>query len=102
MRQLNLIEKCSSPIGDGNNRARKHSVHTTIEKCSSPIGDGNAIRGTVRGCDFKIEKCSSPIGDGNDGSIIIDTRIQIEKCSSPIGDGNLLQLFRKHSHSHYN
>ena len=60
-----------------------------IEKCSSPIGDGNSLRKAV-GCKaLLIEKCSSPIGDGNCLSVIfISSLFVIEKCSSPIGDGN--------------
>ena len=59
-----MIEKCSSPIGDGNNTGFcKHSMEN-IEKCSSPIGDGNSNNALVR-VSIVIEKCSSPIGDGN-------------------------------------
>ena len=37
------IEKCSSPIGDGNfEKVLFASLQVTIEKCSSPIGDGNS------------------------------------------------------------
>ena len=85
------IEKCSSPIGDGNN-----IVHNTvfnmpdrIEKCSSPIGDGNALPLKHHSHYHSIEKCSSPIGDGNFHSFTHRTLHDIEKCSSPIGDGNL-------------
>ena len=62
-----LIEKCSSPIGDGN-REKDHSnvAGMLIEKCSSPIGDGNShYTLNVCHCLVPIEKCSSPIGDGN-------------------------------------
>ena len=38
------IEKCSSPIGDGNWIPEDDDGTTLIEKCSSPIGDGNIIR----------------------------------------------------------
>ena len=38
------IEKCSSPIGDGNSVIRVLYIFAkNIEKCSSPIGDGNSI-----------------------------------------------------------
>ena len=62
-----LIEKCSSPIGDGNiSRSRIMREFTKIEKCSSPIGDGNShYTLNVCHCLVPIEKCSSPIGDGN-------------------------------------
>ena len=36
-----------------------------IEKCSSPIGDGNDYEWFVSDDPYIIEKCSSPIGDGN-------------------------------------
>ena len=36
-----------------------------IEKCSSPIGDGNSSYSYEKQKDNDIEKCSSPIGDGN-------------------------------------
>ena len=37
------IEKCSSPIGDGNRFVLLFVVfENLIEKCSSPIGDGNS------------------------------------------------------------
>ena len=36
-----------------------------IEKCSSPIGDGNILRESPIVMSVQIEKCSSPIGDGN-------------------------------------
>ena len=44
-----------------------------IEKCSSPIGDGNKTCFYVSLIDNKIEKCSSPIGDGNRASEFVDT-----------------------------
>ena len=64
-------------------------IQVKIEKCSSPIGDGNFIN-LIFDCKHIIEKCSSPIGDGN---LIIRMELTniieiIEKCSSPIGDGN--------------
>mgnify|MGYP001780935483 CR=1 FL=1 len=37
----------------------------SIEKCSSPIGDGNLCGKSFVEFREKIEKCSSPIGDGN-------------------------------------
>ena len=59
-----------------------------IEKCSSPTGDGNLI--AVMGTDvLLIEKCSSPTGDGNNRWIFYSEFLfGIEKCSSPTGDGN--------------
>ena len=60
-----------------------------IEKCSSPIGDGNCASPVVSRGFFSIEKCSSPIGDGN--CVLwawLTSCKSIEKCSSPIGDGN--------------
>ena len=37
-----LIEKCSSPTGDGNiDNSDSINSHDIIEKCSSPTGDGN-------------------------------------------------------------
>ena len=62
-----------------------------IEKCSSPIGDGNKEPCEQVDVEFSIEKCSSPIGDGNFMDYkkeIIELIESIEKCSSPIGDGN--------------
>ena len=59
-----------------------------IEKCSSPIGDGNFHLYRQSGI-FQIEKCSSPIGDGKTDDEGYDILEEIEKCSSPIGDGNL-------------
>ena len=112
-----LIEKCSSPTGDGNadwmivwRRQR------CIEKCSSPTGDGNVLSGTsnidtltLRNvvprqgteiyCFYSlittlfIEKCSSPTGDGNAMLLPINQCKFIEKCSSPTGDGNPAMLF---------
>ena len=40
---ISLIEKCSSPTGDGNSLARLIDLQSAliIEKCSSPTGDGN-------------------------------------------------------------
>ena len=61
-----IIEKCSSPIGDGNRYQITDGFLLTIEKCSSPIGDGNDATYT-EGNNMNIEKCSSPIGDGNGG-----------------------------------
>ena len=62
-----------------------------IEKCSSPIGDGNDHRWIFNGIFESIEKCSSPIGDGNSGTTFSAVHgCIIEKCSSPIGDGNKL------------
>ena len=61
---------------------------SVIEKCSSPTGDGNNHSTTIPAPRQPIEKCSSPTGDGNkeENSMIIGT--SIEKCSSPTGDGN--------------
>ena len=41
---ISLIEKCSSPTGDGNSLARLIDLQSAliIEKCSSPTGDGNS------------------------------------------------------------
>ena len=38
-----MIEKCSSPIGDGNLFTVLRIFLWIIEKCSSPIGDGNGF-----------------------------------------------------------
>ena len=38
-----MIEKCSSPIGDGNVEDAIIDYWKKIEKCSSPIGDGNFL-----------------------------------------------------------
>ena len=41
-----------------------------IEKCSSPIGDGNRVlSGVITKKLGVIEKCSSPIGDGNEPTL---------------------------------
>ena len=42
-----MIEKCSSPTGDGNVAFCEYSLNfpIIIEKCSSPTGDGNPVRG---------------------------------------------------------
>ena len=40
-KRLQEIEKCSSPIGDGNESLQINKLGQAIEKCSSPIGDGN-------------------------------------------------------------
>ena len=65
------IEKCSSPIGDGNvNAIGIQIIIECIEKCSSPIGDGNCLSVIFISSLFVIEKCSSPIGDGNGGVMI--------------------------------
>ena len=37
-----IIEKCSSPTGDGNAEEKPIDIEAMIEKCSSPTGDGNA------------------------------------------------------------
>ena len=70
---LPLIEKCSSPIGDGNFYGYKRkALHEFIEKCSSPIGDGNIVSSdTLPFLSVIIEKCSSPIGDGNKSAVYI-------------------------------
>ena len=60
-----IIEKCSSPIGDGNGLKDIDSGQIIIEKCSSPIGDGNSVIRVLYIFAKNIEKCSSPIGDGN-------------------------------------
>ena len=39
-----LIEKCSSPTGDGNIILQSDKNRSIIEKCSSPTGDGNVIK----------------------------------------------------------
>ena len=47
---LKKIEKCSSPIGDGNMKTLQSNFTAVriIEKCSSPIGDGNrALSGVI-------------------------------------------------------
>ena len=88
------IEKCSSPIGDGNKfyLLVYRLLWCCIEKCSSPIGDGNFnCQNTIGRAKTRIEKCSSPIGDGNERRWYI-WRWKIEKCSSPIGDGNSLEI----------
>ena len=36
-----MIEKCSSPTGDGNLPFFNNEGIQMIEKCSSPTGDGN-------------------------------------------------------------
>ena len=61
------IEKCSSPIGDGNFSPAFAVLLSSwlIEKCSSPIGDGNSVIRVLYIFAKNIEKCSSPIGDGN-------------------------------------
>ena len=41
MNTSKIIEKCSSPIGDGNDATYTEGNNMNIEKCSSPIGDGN-------------------------------------------------------------
>ena len=64
-----------------------------IEKCSSPIGDGNRVAALFTNSVLSIEKCSSPIGDGNWSSKSLNNGWIIEKCSSPIGDGNADCLF---------
>ena len=65
--QFCRIEKCSSPIGDGNLCGKSFvEFREKIEKCSSPIGDGNITNSTPIVPPVIIEKCSSPIGDGND------------------------------------
>ena len=38
-----IIEKGSSPIGDGNGGEVEYQIIDTIEKGSSPIGDGNRV-----------------------------------------------------------
>ena len=62
-----VIEKCSSPIGDGNSKSviAEATARLLIEKCSSPIGDGNLTKAFDDRALGLIEKCSSPIGDGN-------------------------------------
>ena len=84
------IEKCSSPIGDGNAVIMSALFFLfPIEKCSSPIGDGNRQEKSFESHWKTIEKCSSPIGDGN--CVLwawLTSCKSIEKCSSPIGDGN--------------
>ena len=52
----NIIEKCSSPTGDGN---KKYSIcqgtSCTIEKCSSPTGDGNySACKHIESCCFRL------------------------------------------------
>ena len=61
----------------------------SIEKCSSPIGDGNITNSTPIVPPVIIEKCSSPIGDGNTPpNVLSNSSNIIVKRSSPIGDGN--------------
>ena len=60
-----LIEKCSSPTGDGNKYTNYNRSCAFIEKCSSPTGDGNTVTGLTADSGWVIEKCSSPTGDGN-------------------------------------
>ena len=43
----------------------EHAELIGIEKCSSPIGDGNSVIRVLYIFAKNIEKCSSPIGDGN-------------------------------------
>ena len=66
----------------------EHFTCSLIEKCSSPTGDGNEFPPTLKLLPIVIEKCSSPTGDGN-CKLFDDTLCYlIEKCSSPTGDGN--------------
>ena len=69
-----------------------------IEKCSSPIGDGNSsLINSIQERLKQIEKCSSPIGDGNSRLLLHSyDLIPIEKCSSPIGDGNVSEQIVAH------
>ena len=61
-----LIEKYSSPTGDGNKLADYQTYSVAIEKYSSPTGDGNTLNSPVRWKEeIPIEKYSSPTGDGN-------------------------------------
>ena len=66
--------------------AKNHS----IEKCSSPIGDGNSTHCCV--CYIKRQLRNVAPRQGTETIYelcIINCFIDIEKCSSPIGDGNL-------------
>ena len=44
-----VIEKCSSPIGDGKTDDEGYDILEEIEKCSSPIGDGNPVTARMPG-----------------------------------------------------
>ena len=70
--------------------SHEHYKRPLIEKCSSPTGDGNRVFDDVSPLSFvTIEKCSSPTGDGNTlYQCYSDHYRIIEKCSSPTGDGN--------------
>ena len=104
------IEKCSSPIGDGNLHCNHHDIFIMIEKCSSPIGDGNRISNILNSI---ISLRNVAPRQGTETFILLSSVLRlplrnvaprqgtetrnprderndskIEKCSSPIGDGN--------------
>ena len=110
-----IIEKHSSPTGDGNHLrvvAYRHGV--SIEKHSSPTGDGNFLRLTRRNCNrllrniaprqgtetwvhtiwhwcrsFQLRNIAPRQGTETRISDILHIFVfSIEKHSSPTGDGN--------------
>ena len=87
---MSLIEKCSSPTGDGNRyRAEAGSFGVRIEKCSSPTGDGND-RHNVKHVKTRELRNVVP-RQGTETTSFLRMKkapIKIEKCSSPTGDGN--------------
>ena len=83
-----IIEKCSSPTGDGNfdELLFCHSVKI-IEKCSSPTGDGNLLTDLTVNRSFELRNVVPRQGTETVLFLLFFNLFPfIEKCSSPTGD----------------
>ena len=61
-----IIEKCSSPTGDGNDRHNvKHVKTRELRNVVPRQGTETTSFLRMKKAPIKIEKCSSPTGDGN-------------------------------------
>ena len=88
--RLVLIEKCSSPTGDGKKdmealKKRGYKLRNVVPR----QGTESILLIFFVYSYALIEKCSSPTGDGKNTIRFYVILKRIEKCSSPTGDGNL-------------
>ena len=58
----NVVPRQGTETTEHDDQKERESI---IEKCSSPTGDGNDVLAVAIEYRISIEKCSSPTGDGN-------------------------------------
>ena len=85
------IEKCSSPIGDGNSDHRNHSIFESRLRNVAPR-QGTETLLTTNKLTYILRNVAPRQGTETQQTFFLhNSRNNIEKCSSPIGDGNFLQ-----------